>query len=347
MKALCYKGVRDIRYESCPDPELKYEGDVLVKMGKSGICGSDLHIYHGLGFSEDVGFCVGHEAVGEIVEVGRAVRRVKPGDKVMLSAAVGCGACSHCLAGDIIRCIKGPSLENCYGLSHQLEGCQAEMIRVPAGDFNATLIPEGITQNQALMLTDNLPTAYFGCKNGDIGPGKTAAVVGLGPIGQMAVECALIMGVSQVFAVDPLPARRAIAMHMGATALDPGTAAAEITEATHGRKLDCVVEAAGLDATIRLAIDLVGNVGNVSVIGVNMNMDFAFPMGLAFAKSLTFRIGTCSVPKYWPELVPMIQQGRLHPERFITHEMPLSEGAEAYRIFDAREKGALKMVLTA
>jgi len=346
MKALCYHGVRDIRYESYPDPQLQGDGDVLVKMEKSGICGSDLHIYHGHGFSEDVGFCVGHEAVGEVVEVGMAIRRVKPGDKVMLSAAVSCGACSPCLAGDIIRCINGPSLANCYGLSHQLEGCQAEMIRVPAGDFNATLIPEGITPNQALMLTDNLPTAYFGCKNGDIGPGKTAVVVGLGPIGQMAVECALMMGASQVFAVDPVSGRRAIATDLGATALDPNSAVAEIAEVTHGRMIDCAVEAAGLDETISLAIDLAGTGGTVSVIGVNLNMSFAFPMGLAFGKSLTFRIGTCSVPKYWPELVPLIRKGRLHPERFITHEMPLSKGAETYRIFDARENGALKMVLT-
>jgi threonine dehydrogenase-like Zn-dependent dehydrogenase len=157
------------------------ELDAIVRMDRCGICGSDLHIYQGHGFTEDLGYCVGHEAVGEVVEVGRGVRRLKAGDKVMLSAAVGCGSCANCLAGEINRCITGRA--GCYGLSHNLEGCQAEAIRVPAADFNAAPIPEGLTADQALMLTDNLPTAWFGLRNAEVGPGDTVAVVGLGPIG--------------------------------------------------------------------------------------------------------------------------------------------------------------------
>jgi 2-desacetyl-2-hydroxyethyl bacteriochlorophyllide A dehydrogenase len=344
MKALLYKGPRDIVYETFADPVLMDDRDAIVRMERCGICGSDLHIYHGEGFSRDLGFCVGHEAIGEVVEIGRGVRRLKVGDKVMLSAAVGCGACAPCLAGNVNRCANNAA--GCYGLSHALEGCQAEGIRVPAADTNAWLIPEGITPDQALMLTDNLPTAYFGCKNAGIGPGQDVAVVGLGPIGLMAVEAAFVLGAARVFAVDLVPERRAIAASLGAIALDPATAVEEVRAATRGRLADCAVEAVGADATITLAMKLVGRQGTVSVVGVNQSRDFSFPMGLAFMKSLTFRIGTCSVPEHWPELVPLIQAGRLHPERFVTHEMPLSQGAEAYQLFDARRAGALKMVLT-
>src|SRR5580658_8170380 len=161
MKALLYQGPRNIVCESFDDPKLADERDAIVKMTRCGICGSDLHIYHGRGFSPDLGFCVGHEAVGEVVEVGRAVRRLSVGDQVMISAAVGCGACAPCLAGDVNRCLNGAMA--CYGLSSRLQGCQAVAIRVPAGDFNAAPIPDGISADQALMLTDNLPTAWFGC----------------------------------------------------------------------------------------------------------------------------------------------------------------------------------------
>jgi 2-desacetyl-2-hydroxyethyl bacteriochlorophyllide A dehydrogenase len=345
MKALCYFGARHIRYDSMADPDLHDERDILVKMDRCGICGSDLHIYQGHGFTEDLGYCVGHEAVGEVVEIGRGVHRVKVGDKVMISAAVGCGACAPCLAGDVNHCRNNAM--QCYGLSSRLQGCQAEAIRVPAGDFNVATIPEGLTADQALMLTDNLPTAWFGCKNAGIRPGQTVVVVGLGPIGLMAVEGAFVLGASRVFAVDLVPERRAIAESLGAIALDASEAVAAIAEATQGRMADCAVEAVGADATINLAIKVVGRAGTVSVIGVNQTRRFAFDMAVAFVKGLTFRIGTCSVQAHWPELVPLIQQGRLRPERFITHEMPLSDGAEAYRLFDARQAGALKMVMTA
>jgi 2-desacetyl-2-hydroxyethyl bacteriochlorophyllide A dehydrogenase len=344
MKALCYFGARDVRYETMADPDLKDDRDVLVKMDRCGICGSDLHIYQGHGFSEDLGFCVGHEAVGEVVEIGRGVRRLKAGDKVMISAAVGCGACAPCLAGNVIQCRNNAA--QCYGLSSRLQGCQAEAIRVPAGDFNAAPIPDGLSADQALMLTDNLPTAWFGCKNAGIGPGQTVAVVGLGPIGLMAVEGAFVLGASRVFAIDLVPERRAIAESLGATALDAHEAIEMIAQATGGRMADCAVEAVGADATINLAIKAVGRQGVVSVIGVNQTRKFELDMAVAFIKGLTFRIGTCSVPEHWPELVPLIQQGRLHPERFVTHHMPLSQGAEAYQLFDARQAGALKMVMT-
>src|SRR5579872_2409920 len=344
MKALLYQGPRDIRCESFADPKLASDRDAIVRMTRCGICGSDLHIYHGQGFSPDLGFCVGHEAVGEVVEVGSAVGRLKVGDPVMLSAAVGCGACGPCLAGDIVQCRN--NLAQCYGLSHSLEGCQAEYIRVPAADFNAAPIPEGLSDDQALMLTDNLPTAWFGLMGCRIQPGETVVVVGLGPIGLMGVEGAFALGAARVFAVDLVAERRAMAEALGATALHPDDAPGVIAEATHGRMADAALEAVGADATIRIALALVGRQGRVSAIGVNQTPNFELDMRMAFFKGLSFTIGTCSVQRYWPELIALIQGGRLHPERFISHEMTLSDGAEAYRLFDARQAGALKMVMT-
>lgn len=345
MKALRYFGARDIRYDSMDDPVLLSDRDAIVKMEACSICGSDLHIYHGHGFSEDVGFCVGHEAVGEVVEVGRGVTRLKVGDKVMMPAAVGCGACRPCLAGNVIACENDAA--GCYGLSARLQGVQAEAFRVPAADMNAWKIPEGITGEQALMLTDALATAWFGARNADIRPGSRVAVIGLGPIGLMAVEAAFVMGAGLVYAIDPVAERRALAGAAGAIALAPDVALDTIREATAGRKLDCVVEAVGADATVDLALRLVARRGTVSVIGVQQSRRFAFPLERAFAAGLTFRIGTCSVPEEWPALIPLVQAGRLRPERYISHRMDLSQGAAAYETFERRENGALKMVMTA
>ncbi len=343
MKALRYYGARDIRCEAMDDPSIEDARDAIIKVDRCAICGSDLHIYHGEGFSEDLGFCVGHEAVGEVVEVGRGVHRLKVGDKVMISAAVGCGACASCLAGNVIHCENGAS--GCYGLSSKLQGCQAEAVRVPAADFNAARIPEGITADQALMMTDSLATAWFGARNADIDNGRTVAVVGLGPIGLMAVQSAFVMGAARVYAIDLVPERRALAAELGAIALEPADAVEIIREQTKGRMIESVVEAVGHDATIELSLRLAAKRGTVSVIGVNQTRKFAFPMARAFAAGLTFRIGTCSVPEEWPALIPLIQSGRLTPEKYISHVLPLTDGAEAYAIFDKRADGALKMVL--
>jgi 2-desacetyl-2-hydroxyethyl bacteriochlorophyllide A dehydrogenase len=343
MKALRYYGARDVRYEAMDDPTPQSDRDAIVKVTACSICGSDLHIYHGHGFSEDVGFCVGHEAVGEVVEVGRGVHRLKVGDKVMLPAAVGCGSCRSCLAGNVANCEF--NLGSCYGLSARLQGSQAEAVRVPAADMNAVPVPDGISMEQALMMTDALATAWYGARNADIKPGTSVAVIGLGPIGLMAVDSALVMGAHVVYAIDPVPERRAMAAASGAIALHPDDALERIREDTHGNKLDCVVEVVGSDATVDFALRLVRRRGTVSVIGVQQSRRFAFPLERAFAAGLTFRVGTCSVPEELPALFPLVQSGRLHPERYVSHRLPLSEGAEAYRLFEAREAGALKMVL--
>ena len=342
MKALVYRGPKDIAFESMADPGIEEERDAIIKVDKCAICGSDLHIYHGETFSKDTGYCVGHEAVGEVVETGRSVHQLKVGDKVMISAAVGCGECRSCLAGNVVNCETNSG--RCYGLSAALQGCQAEFVRVPAADFNAAKIPEGVTADQALMMTDALATAWFGARNADIGHGATVAVVGLGPIGLMAAESALAMGAARVFGIDIVEERRAMGRAIGLETPDPATARDYVKEATNGQMCDSVIEAVGHSATIRAALGLAGRRGTVSVIGVSQDRSMDFPMAKAFAMGLTFRIGTCSVPQEWPDLTPLIQSGRIRPERYISHTLPLSDGAHAYDIFDRRVDGAMKMV---
>ncbi len=343
MKALRYYGTRDVRYEAMDDPAPQSARDAIVQVSACSICGSDLHIYHGHGFSEDVGFCVGHEAVGEVVEVGSAMSRIKVGDKVMLPAAVGCGACRSCLAGNVANCEFNAG--SCYGLSAGLQGSQAEAVRVPAADMNAVKVPDGISMDQALMMTDALATAWYGARRAEIKPGSSVAVIGLGPIGLMAVEAAFVMGAGVVYAIDPIAERRALAAEAGAVVLHQQDALEMIREATQGRKVECVIEVVGSDATVDLALRLAARRGTVSVIGVQQSKRYAFPLERAFAAGLTFRAGTCSVPEELPVLFPLVQSGRLKPEKYISHRLPLSEGAEAYRLFEAREAGALKMVL--
>jgi threonine dehydrogenase-like Zn-dependent dehydrogenase len=223
-----------------------------------------------------------------------------------------------------------------------LQGVQAEAFRVPAADMNAVPIPEGVSGDQALMMTDALATAWFGARNADIRPGSAVAVIGLGPIGLMAVDSAFVMGAHVVYAIDPIAERRALAAEARSRCIPmprwkrsarPRRGASSIAwwrwwVGRHGRS----GAAAG------------GAPGTVSVIGVQQSRRYAFRWS-AFAAGLTFRIGTCSVPEELPALFPLVQSGRLRPERYISHRMPLSQGSEAYRLFDSREAGALKMVL--
>lgn len=344
MKGLAFHGAGDVRYGDLADPEPTESTDVVVRMKLCSICGSDLHIYHGGLAPPRRLFGIGHEAIGEVVEVGRGVKRLKLGDQVLLPGSTGCGQCKYCAVGLVNSCERGGM--RVYGIGRELEGCQAEAILVPNGDFNAMVIPEGVSDEQALLLTDSLPTAYTGCVNADVSPGKSVVIVGLGPIGLNAVECAFALGAECVYGVDPLPARREAARALGALPLDPSTALDAITEATGGRMLDAAVEVVGSATTTALAIDLVGKQGTVSVIGAGL-VSFEFPIQTVFRKSITFRASICSVQQHLPALVSLVQQGRLRPERVISHRMRLADGADAYRKFDKREDGALKMVLTA
>ena len=343
MRALVYHGPEDIRFENVADPAPPGRDGAVVRVERAGICGSDLHIYHGHGFSQEAGFIVGHEAIGEVVEVGSSVRRFQPGDRVLVAASAGCAECASCRRGRVLRCEKRQAAA--YGLGPGLQGSQAQAVAVPAADTGLHLLPEGIDRAHAVLLTDNLPTGWFGARRAGVRPGDDVAVIGLGPVGLCAVGSAIAMGASRVFAIDPVPERRMQAEQMGAEPMDGKDAEAVVLERTRGFGADCAIEAVGADATIRLAIALVRSEGSVSVVGVNQNPKFEFNMALALMKSLSFHIGVCSVQAELPPLLSLVQSGRLDVSCAVSHEMGLSEGAEAYRRFSAREGGVRKILL--
>ncbi|MEZ5256286.1 MAG: alcohol dehydrogenase catalytic domain-containing protein [Ilumatobacteraceae bacterium] len=251
MRALTYEGPHTIAVSTMADPVPSDANGAVVRITAAGICGSDLHIYDGHGFSTDLGFCVGHEAVGEVVEVGSGVTAFRPGDRVMVPASTGCGRCEACRANWVAGCTNGGS--GCYGLSHGLEGSQAEAVAVPNADANLVALPDSISDDAGLTLTDNFPTAWYGARRARIQPGDRVTVVGLGPVGQFSVMSALLMGGSQVFAIDLVPERRAAAAKLGATPLTGQDPIAELRELTGGQGTEVVLEAVGADATIELS----------------------------------------------------------------------------------------------
>jgi alcohol dehydrogenase len=343
MKALVYQGPQDIRCESIPDATPVDSNGAVVRVTRAGICGSDLHIYAGHGFSPQTGYAVGHEAVGEVVETGNGVTRFRAGDRVLVPGSTGCTTCVRCLQGEVFFCENGRA--GCYGLSHQLEGSQAEAVAVPSADTGLVGIPPSMTDEQALLLTDNLPTAWLGARKAGILPGDVVLVIGLGPVGIGVIQSAFAMGASKVLALDLVAARREHAAKLGAIPIDPDTASTEVREHSDGRGPARVIEAVGSDATIRLACELCRPGGSVSVVGVNQNPSMEFNMALTQAKNLTFAISLCSVQAELKALLPLVESGRIDPSVVVTHRMGLSEGAEAYRQFAAREGNVLKVVL--
>jgi len=342
VKGLVFHGPGDIRCESVPDPSPKDARGAIVQVERSAICGSDLHLYHGAMPVEE-GFTLGHEFVGRVVEVGSAVHSVRPGDPVMVSGVIGCGECPACQRGEVVRCARQQT--RVFGVGQGLEGGQAEAVAVPVADHAIRRIPEGISAEQAVLLTDILPTGFLGAKMADIQPGDTLAVIGLGPVGLLAVMCAQLFGPAEILAIDSVPERLAVAEELGAHAVPADQADAVVMEQSGGQGVDAVIEAVGADATILKALQLARAGGNVSIIGVSNSAVAPFPMILPFMKDLTIRSSLVPVPALWPALVPLVAHGRLHPERVFTDHMALSEGALAYRRFDAREDGILKVLL--
>ena len=343
MRAVVLHGIEDIRVEDVPDAGVPGPDGLLLRVDRTAICGSDLHLYHGP--MTIPGVHLGHEFVGTVEDVGAEVLNVKAGDRVLVSGVVGCGRCAPCRAGDPVLC-RNSGLR-VFGTSLDLWGGQAEAVAVPSADASVLKIPEGITDEQAVLLTDILPTGYLGAQMAEISPGDTVAVIGMGPVGVFALQCAQLFGPSRVFAVDMVPERLARAAELGAEPIDAtdGNAVARVQEATGGRGVDAVIEAVGVDQTILDAIYMAATGGRVSVIGANMSFALPVPMAVIFFKRLTLRATLASIPTTWPALVPLIESGRLRPEQVFTHHLGLSEAAEAYRVFNARDDGCLKVLL--
>ncbi len=345
MRATVLEGPRTVRIENVPDPVLPGPEGIIVTVERTAICGSDLHLYHDA--PTGTGIRLGHEAIGTVAEAGPQVHSLKPGDRVLVSGVIGCGECRPCLAGQPNVCLAGKAAA--FGTIPDLPGGQAEAMAVPFADLFALPIPEGIADEEAVLLTDILPTGYLGAQRASIAPGATVVVMGLGPVGIMALQCASLFGPARILAVDVVPERLARAESLGAEPIDarlaPGSA--QVLEATGGRGAESVIEAVGADATVVDAISCAATGGTVSVVGVNLTMDLPFPMGLVFLKSLTLRTIFAPIPGTWPFLVPLLQSGRFADlASTFTHRMELGQAPEAYELFDSRSDGVLKVLLT-
>ena len=344
MRATVLEGPHSVRVTDVPDPELPGPEGVVVTVERTAICGSDLHLYHAA--PTGTGIRLGHEAIGTVVEAGAQVRGMRRGDRVLVSGVIGCGVCGPCLAGQPNLCLAGKSAA--FGTVPELPGGQAEAMAVPFADVFALPIPEGVSDEEAVLLTDVLPTGYLGASRAAIRPGATVVVMGLGPVGMMALQCAALFGPARILAVDQVPERLARAERLGAEPIDARAtpASVQVMEATEGRGAESVIEAVGADATVVDALACAANGGTVSIVGVNLSMDLAFPMGLVFLKSLTVRTIFAPVPGTWPALVPLVRSGRFRglAETF-THRMPLERAPEAYELFDSRADGVLKVLL--
>jgi alcohol dehydrogenase len=343
MQAAVLRGPGDVRVERVPDPVLPGPDGIIVTVESTAICGSDLHLYHDA--PSGSGVQLGHEAIGTVADAGPSVRTVRRGDRVLVSGVIGCGTCRSCLAGQPNVCENGGC--NAFGTTLDLPGGQAEALAVPFADSFALPIPEGVSDEAAVLLTDILPTGYLGALRADIRPGSTVAIIGLGPVGVMALQCAQLFGPARILAVDLVPERLARAERLGAEPIDArkGSASEQVLEATSGRGAPSVIEAVGADRTILDAVSCAAPGGTVSVVGVNLSMAMPFPMGLVLLNSLTVRSVFAPVPGTWPALVPLVQSGRLDLAGTFTHHMKLSEAGAAYQLFDSRNDGVLKVLL--
>ena len=343
MRAVTFQAPEEVRIDEVPEPELTAAGEAIVRIEASGVCGSDLHIYHGR-FPVEPGFTIGHEFVGTVLAVGPEVKRVAVGDRVLGTFHVACATCSSCLRGDYHRCDNGQTFGHGSHLG-DLQGAQAEQLVCPWADVNLRKVPDGMSSDVALFAGDVMGTGYHAVANGGMREGDTVAVLGLGPVGLCAVQAALAGGAARVFTIDSVAERLAIAESFGATPLHltESDVKAEVRAATDGAGVDVAIDAVGDGGPLAMAISLARDAGTVSSVGVYAGR-VEVPLGLAWLKSLDLRLGVANVIAHVDRVLGLLESGRLDPAPLVSSHMPLDEAPEAYRIFDNRE--ALKIVLT-
>jgi len=342
VKAVVLRAPGDVGVDQVRDPEILEPGDAIVAVRATAICGADLFPFHGMTPGFEAGTVLGHEFAGEVVEVGPGVTMVRPGQRVVNASMISDGTCPSCFAGRVTQC-EGRSLFGYSGVYPRLDGGQAELVRVPQADRALRVLPDEVSDEAAVFLADILPTGYGAVVRGGVTPGDTVVVVGCGPVGLMAVLCAVGLA-GRVISVDGVPARRSLAERLGAEAVEPDKAADAVAEATGGLGADVVIEAAGspggLDASLRLARGR----GVVSVVGAHFEPDYPLDNALMFERELTLRFSIGDPTADGELLLGKLASGELDPSAVITHRLPLAEAAEAYRLFDSRE--ATKVVLT-
>jgi threonine dehydrogenase-like Zn-dependent dehydrogenase len=387
MKALCWEGKRSVRVEHVPDPKILNRRDAIVKISSTAICGSDLHLYNGIIPTMEKGDILGHEFMGEVVEVGPDVGNLNVGDRVVVPFPIACGNCWSCQQELYSLCensnpnawmaekLMGHSPSGLFGYSHMLGGYaggQAEYARVPFADVGPIKIPDGLTDDQVLFLSDIFPTGYMGAEMCDIKPGDTIAVWGCGPVGQFAIASAYLLGAERVIAIDRFPYRLRMARehsHAETINYEEVSVYDTLMEMTGGRGPDACIDAVGTEAhlpgplyyydrikqammlesdrsfALREAIMACRNGGTVSVIGVYGGLIDKFPMGSVMNRSLTIKTGQCHAQRYLKPLLERIQKGDIDPSFVITHRMALDDAPEGFKMFVNKEDDCMKVVL--
>ncbi len=388
MKALCWYGKEDVRVENAPDPQILTPRDAIVKITSTAICGSDLHLYDGMMPTMEKGDILGHEPMGEIVELGSEVHNLKVGDRVVVPFTISCGACFFCKKGlfsccdvsnpnaDSARKVMGQSPAGLFGYSHMLGGFpggQAQYLRVPYADVGPLKIPEGLSDEKVLFLSDIFPTGYMAAENAEIEPGDTVAVWGCGPVGQFAMQSAWMLGAGRVIGIDRVPERLQMAAE-GSKAetidLRKDKVYDRLMEMTSGRGPDRCIDAVGTEShvggsidtymdkvktavmletdrphVLREAILCCRKGGTISVPGVYIGFADKIPMGAFVNKGLTMKSGQTHMQRYMKPLLEKIQTGAIDPSFVITHRVSLEDAPAMYKTFREKKDGCIKVVL--
>jgi threonine dehydrogenase-like Zn-dependent dehydrogenase len=389
MKANCWMGKKKVQVEDVPDPKILNSQDAIIRITSTAICGSDLHLFNGFIPTMERGDILGHEFMGEVVEVGRGVKNLKVGDRVVVPFPISCGACAACEAGMFSVCensnpnawiaekLLGHSPAGVFGYSHMLGGFaggQAEYARVPFADVGPLKVPEDLTDDQVLFLSDIFPTGYMGAEMCDIQPGDVVAVWGAGPVGLFAIASAYLLGAERVIAIDRFKYRLQLAKERAGASdvinYEELNVQDALLELTGGRGPDKCIDAVGMEAhghgvtyaydrakqalmlesdrpiALREAILACRNGGVVSVIGVYGGFIDKFPMGAILNRSLTIKAGQCHVHRYMRPLLERIQKGEIDPSFVITHRLPLDQAPRGFDMFLNKEDGCEKVVLS-
>ncbi|MBY0329166.1 MAG: glutathione-dependent formaldehyde dehydrogenase [Acetobacteraceae bacterium] len=389
MRALVWHGKHDIRCDTVPDPVIEHPRDAIIRVTSCAICGSDLHLYGNLIPGMKNGDIMGHETMGEVVEVGPEARgALKVGDRVVIPFTITCGQCEQCRRGNFAACERsnrnaetaaklfGHAPAGLFGYTHLTGGYpggQAEYLRVPFADTTHVKVPRGLTDGQVLFLSDILPTGWQAAVQCDIQPEDTVAIWGCGPVGQMAIRSAILLGARQVIAIDRLEDRLSMARAGGATTINfaEESVIERLQELTGGKGPEKCIDAVGMEAhastfledtydrvkqTVMLESDrphvlremmyVCRPAGVLSVPGVYSGVVDKLPFGIAMNKGLTIRMGQTHVARWTDDLLRRIGEGQIDPSFVITHTVPLSQGPEMYQVFRDKEDGCIKVVLT-
>ncbi|HWH45958.1 MAG TPA: alcohol dehydrogenase catalytic domain-containing protein [Thermoleophilaceae bacterium] len=343
MKAVTFQAPGEVRLDDKPEPEVDGPQQAVVRVEATGVCGSDLHIYHGR-VKIEPGFTIGHEFVGTVVSAGDGVTTVSEGDRVLGCFCTACGTCFFCRHGWFHKCDSGGVFGHGATMG-SIQGAQAEYVLVPTANLTLRRVPEGMHDDVALFAGDVMGTGYHAVTEGGMRPGDTVAVFGLGPVGLCAVQAARAAGAARVIAVDSVEDRLAVAASFGADAvhLEVGDPRGAIKAATDGRGVDLAIDAVGHPAALDSAIRAARKQGAVVAIGVYAEHADVH-MGLAFIKSLTVKAGLANVIRHVDPVLELLASGVLDPRPLVTHHMGLGDAAEAYATYDRRE--ALKIVMT-